>query len=1227
MKQRPPTSFAFGRQVLHLRERAGLTQRALAQQLGISARAVLNWESGTSYPDPARLRQLIAVFVQQHAFPADDEIAAASALWNLAQTHAPRRVADLDHGWLTALIQSAPWSSARAVAYGADETPQGLVRHGRNDWEEAVAVPALHGRAAELALLERTITDDGCRLIAVLGIGGVGKTALVTTLAHRLAPAFDHVFWRSLWNAPPLDQLLGECIRSIGGATHPLPADLDGRLMQVLALLRQRRCLLVLDNLESLLQEGSLGGSFRAGYEAYGVFLAQLGVEPHKSCMLLTSREQPPGLAALAAPAAMTRTFRLGSLSPSAAQALLAEHGLLGNADAWDHLCARYSGNPLALKLAAAPIGELFGGDIAAFLAADAWLVNDVRQLLDEHLRRLAPYERTLLTWLAIAREPLGAAALIERLATPVSRSLVVNSIEGLHRRTLLERRENGALALQPVVLDYVTTRLLETLSAELSGGTLDTLGLYPLAQTTVPTYVRRSQLRVLVDPLLHHLQVMLGDDDAVRRLLDTTLVRLRRESFAAQGYASSNVVTLRARHGSDMRHYDLSCLALREIDFSAMYLQYANLSQAQITQGIFAEPFDTISSLACSPDGRLLASGAYNGDVRIWDLHGSTLHGQCRGHSGGVHSVAWSPDGTLLASAGSDTMIWLWEMPSGQRRGTFQGAGAPIRSLAWCPDGTRIAGAGSDAVIRIWDSHNGRCVQAVDAGSGDVYTLAWSPNGALLASGGSDQALRLWSAEELDCLDVLSEHEGTVFAVAFHPAGTLLASASYDGTVRVWDVGSRRCVRKLRAHADGAYALVWSPDGQLLASGGGDGTVRVWAWADGEVQQVLSEHQSAVYALAYHPQGALLLSGGSDRTIRVWETASGRCHRVLAGYANDVYALAFRPDGTQLVCGVADGPLRVWDPHSGDCQRVLVGHTGDVFALAWSPNGALLASGGHDAQVRLWAVDGSSCQLLRTRDTGIIYALAWHPGGELLAVGGVRIFMWSVQSGQVVRWLDGHANPVRALAWSPGGRLLASASYDGTVRVWDEACGAWCATLAGHSDFVYALAWSPDGCFLASGGYDRTVQVWDVGRSERVAVLDAHTSPVRTLAWSPDGALLASAGYDPSVVLWATDTWQPQVLTDHDSLVFSLAWSPDGGRLAVGRASGWISLWDRETRSVCGMLRCGRTYEGMQITGITGVSAEQRATLLQLGAMDGSAAESEAVGAELDHATEPLDL
>ena len=331
-----------------------------------------------------------------------------------------------------------------------------FVTRSPHDWGEAPNVDRFHGRHAELAQLRRWLVDDRCRLVAVLGMGGIGKTALATLVAEEVQEQFTAVIWRSLRNAPPLTELLRQWIQALSRHdVRELPRDEDQQLALLLEYLRGERCLLVLDNFETVLA-GERPGHYLPGYEGYGQLLKQLGEGRHQSCLLLTSREKPRELIRLEGQTAPVRTLAVAGLPLADGRSLLQDCGLRGSAKDWGTLHARYSGNPLALQIVSESVRELFAGDIGLFLQQETFLFGDIADLLAQQHARLSALEQDVMFWLAVAREPATPEELAADMVARPTEAAVLAALHALRHRFLVERMETG-FTLQNVVLEYFT--------------------------------------------------------------------------------------------------------------------------------------------------------------------------------------------------------------------------------------------------------------------------------------------------------------------------------------------------------------------------------------------------------------------------------------------------------------------------------------------------------------------------------------------------------------------------------------------------------------------------------------------------------------------------------------------------------------------------------------------------------------------------------------------------
>ena len=1211
--------YAFGKLMLRLRMAIGLTQAGLALRLEVSRNAVGGWEVGQSYPKAEHLKHMIALGVQQQAFVAGHEEEEIRALWRAAH----QKVL-LDEPWLQGLLSqqaSTLGDVAGEQTPGADRVsaPQAWGEP-RVDWGEALDVPSFYGREEELALLSGWVGEARCRVVSVLGLGGIGKSALAVTVMHRVARQFEVVIWRSLRDAPKCSALLEECLQVLAPQRlQDLEGSLEERLRLLLEQLRARRVLLVLDNLETLLEEGEGMGRMRAGFEGYARLLQRIGETAHQSCLLLTSREKPADLVPLEGSRSPVRALRLAGLDGRAGALLLAEKEVVGSLHDRERLVEVYKGNPLALKIVAQTIVELFGGEMVPFLEQGEVVFGGVRDLLDEQFDRLSALEQGVFCWLAILREPVSLEELLSVLSVPRTPGQVLEAMDGLGRRSLIERGQRpGSFTLQSVVLEYATGRLIAEVSREIEQGRLARLIAYGLCQAQAKDYVRAIQEYLLIVPLLSQLQSMYqGHADLEARLL-WLLDHLRGLPQTSQGYGPVNLVTLLRVLRGDLRGLDLSRLVLRGVWLQGVQMQDATLAGAALQDSVFTEPFDAIMAVATSKSGQYWAAGSRRGGVWVWEREqeaGQTLHLVWQAHSAAVLALAFSPDGRTLASGSDDSSVKLWDVASG----TLLWAGwhtGSINGVAFAPDGRLLATGGGDTLVQLWDLQSGTNVQTLSGQGGTVYSLTWNPDGRLLASGCSDGSIWVWEPEmpEPDTrVRVLTGHSHWVRGLAFAPAGAQLASASFDGTIKLWDMQRFDELQTFSEPADQVVRVAWSADGRTLASAGIGKTIRLWDVTEGRSRAVLQGHSAAITSIAFTPDSRTLLSGSTDGTVRVWDVERRQCLRVIGGYAASLFDLDWSPDGTQLASADSDMQVTIWDVEGGTSPRGLRGPSWIIYGVAWSPDGRLLASAGDD-NIRLWdPATGVCLQVLRDTEVAntIFLGVAWSPDGRLLVCGsyqrGVQVWEMPALTHHWVRRTQ--PTYIRHVAWSPDGRRLVGGGDDGSVYVWDASDGTQLLRLAGHLGAVRSVAWSPDGRRLASGGGGREggeLFVWEAYSGERVQALVGHPGVAFAVVWSPSGEMLVSGDRDGRLCWWEIDSGHcVRVREAHQGTVQALKASPDGSMLASCGDDGAVRLWDLQRGEPLQTLRRDRPYERLNITGIRGLSEAQKGSLRALGAFE----------------------
>ncbi len=521
----------------------------------------------------------------------------------------------------------------------------------------------------------------------------------------------------------------------------------------------------------------------------------------------------------------------------------------------------------------------------------------------------------------------------------------------------------------------------------------------------------------------------------------------------------------------------------------------------------------DQTWSVAFAPDGRILASAAESGVLRLWDVASGREIATLRGHHDRIWSLTFSPDGRIVASAGADGTVRLWDVSSKSEIATLRGHQSWVLEVAFSPDGRSLASAGTDySVAKLWDVMSRRETATFQTNQSFTAAVAFSPDGRLIATAGSDgvQLRDVTSGRETA---TLRGHEGRVESLAFAPDGRILASAGDDGTVRLWDVSSGSETFTLRQNGR-IWTVAFSPDGAVLASTGLDGAVRLWDPKTGRQTAIFRGHQLEVYSVAFAPDGRILASAGGDGTVRLWDVQTGQAFASAGGTVSDPWSLALSTDGHSLAAINGDGMVRMWDVASGRRIAKPLRHQvrSETYSgtVAFSPAGNALATASStgDGTVRLWDVATSRETAVLRGHRGGVNRVAFSPDGRLMASVGTdgTIRLWDVSTSREVARLSGHTGWVMTVAFSPDGRLIASGGDDGTVRLWDVASGNETAVLRGPYQRVMCVVFAPDGKTLASDS-----RIWDLASGREVSNLRGHQMPVASVAFTPDGRRLAS--------------------------------------------------------------------------------------------------------------------
>eukprot|EP00854_Cymbomonas_tetramitiformis_P002842 gene2842-3640_t len=651
-------------------------------------------------------------------------------------------------------------------------------------------------------------------------------------------------------------------------------------------------------------------------------------------------------------------------------------------------------------------------------------------------------------------------------------------------------------------------------------------------------------------------------------------------------------------------------------------------------------------------PSGRLLYRSSERWADELMSIH----------HDGQVHAVALSADGKMVASGASDKIVRLYDSSTGELKMELRGHGQLVSAVAFSADDTTVVSASCDKSVRLWDAATGEpkklltVPKAPAEAKGQGWNLNfnfefefdwtfiqgdWRPAVALSADGNvvatgsqngkKDNAVRLWDVHTGTLRAVLQGHDGMVHSVMISADGRMVASASGDATVRLWDAATGEPTAVMNGHDDVVCSVAISADCKTVASGSLDATVRLWEAATKELRACF-RHSSPVTSVAISADGKTVAATTLEM-VCLWDATTGDPKAELCHPGGIYSSVALNAKGTMVVSGSLDMTVQLWDasieghkgelpPHGpggkefgSEFPERRHGPVDGMSSMAFSADGKTVATGG-TAMVQLRdactgelkaelkaeteadmktplkgrlkgnlasnptlqhsAIQGreetgekhpDSDADSEAESSGVVsyISVAFSIDSKMVASGSSdrMVRLWDASTGDLQMVLQGHEGKVTSVAFSPDGKTVASGSSDGMTRLWDASTGDLKTVLQDPEAEVTSVAFSPDGKTVATSSSFDYVYLWDLDTGEEKASMD-HDVPVQSVTFSADGATIASGSGDCTVQLWdASGGGKKAELKGHCQTVMSVAFSPDGKMVASGSLDGTVRLWD----------------------------------------------------------------
>ncbi|MBD2450738.1 AAA-like domain-containing protein [Nostoc sp. FACHB-152] len=592
------------------------------------------------------------------------------------------------------------------------------------------------------------------------------------------------------------------------------------------------------------------------------------------------------------------------------------------------------------------------------------------------------------------------------------------------------------------------------------------------------------------------------------------------------------------------------------------------------IEQNRFNADKGRVRGIAISPNGQRIATTHDKSIIILWGTDGTMLHTIPEK----ARSVKFSPDGQILVGAMDDNTVRIWNR-DGKPLKILKGHQQRVMSVAISPDGQLIASAGRDNLIKLW-SIDGKPIRTLTGHQQFIWEVAFSPDGRSLASASGDNTVILWNLDGTKIRTLKNpiasdKGENRLVSVAFSPDGKILVAGDWYGNILWWS-SDGTLINTTSEHHKSVGNLVFSPNGQTLASGSWDDTIKLWN-LDGTVTRTLTGHPSGTLAVAFAPDGQRLFSGGEDDLVRVWRL-SANFVTVLRGHRASVWNVKFAPDGKTVISSGSDGTIKRWN-NNGQIVQTLPSQYGEVWAVDRSSDGQTIVAGNDDGSVTLWRnSDGKLLQTINAHSK-TTFDVAFSPTDAEIASASWdgTIKLWH-RDGKLIQSLEPSQDDFNAVAFSPDNRWLAAAGRDKIIRLWHRKANRQFSTepqlkLAGHEDNIWDVAFSPDSQMLATASEDNTIKLWSLD-GKLIRTLKGHSDRVNAVTFIPAnsglpaawGTVIASASWDKTIKLWKLDGTLLKTLEGHEERALDVAFYPatqnHGALLASAGLDDVVILW-----------------------------------------------------------------
>ncbi|MDE0635645.1 MAG: WD40 repeat domain-containing protein [Candidatus Poribacteria bacterium] len=524
------------------------------------------------------------------------------------------------------------------------------------------------------------------------------------------------------------------------------------------------------------------------------------------------------------------------------------------------------------------------------------------------------------------------------------------------------------------------------------------------------------------------------------------------------------------------------------------------------------------VHDIKYTPDGKRVAVATSIG-IWIYDAHTHEELALLTGHTSRVTAIDFPADGSFLASGSFDGTVRLWNIDTGEQTAIFAGHQGSIGNIAVSPDGKTVVSGGTwDTTIILWDIKTGKQIKRHSKYHDNLF-----------------RRLKIYFDRSRTIPD-----PNAIEALAFSPDGQTFASGHRDGTLRIWDAETGRKRKTIGVHNyAGIESLTYSPDGKKLVSCTRTQEILLHTFRNGKHLSSHIHYVPFPHNLVFSPDGNNLFgigymgqdTVGQQPYIHKWNVnTGGLLMSTPTPYTYQITSLTGSPDGSTLLNGGWGDTIVSWNPETLEHSIFTTGHATVGRTLQFSPDGKMLNTiSGKDNLKFLDTETGAEISAPQQKSN----STKQKPKTSQRRVSAeyikkrTAIRIYDVETGTDMYHITEHKDIIWRYSFSPDRKTLATASKDMTIRLWEVSTGKELLMIPTYSGWPTTITFSPDGKTLAGGGvYDREqrslslIHVWEVPSGRILKKLPGHIDGIESLRFSPDGKTLASSG-GGVILLW----------------------------------------------------------------------------------------------------------